>query len=71
MIIARYVQRHALLAMMAAVVGLLLLKLMFDYLAQLDKINADYSYLDALRYIAYSAPRRYKAICRLVCSLGR
>lgn len=56
MIIARYVQRHALLAMMAAVVGLLLLKSMFDYLAQLDKINADYSYLDALRYIAYSAP---------------
>lgn len=56
MIIARYVQRHALLAIIAAVLGLLLLKLMFDYLAQLDKINASYSYLDALRYIVYSAP---------------
>lgn len=56
MIIARYVKWHALIAIMAAVFGLLLLKSMFDYLAQLEKLNDQYSYFDALRYIAYSAP---------------
>ncbi|MFW2178259.1 MULTISPECIES: LPS export ABC transporter permease LptG [unclassified Moraxella] len=56
MIIARYVKKQALFAIIGAVLGLWLLKLVFEYLAELDGLSDQYTYLDALRYIAYSAP---------------
>lgn len=56
MILARYVKKNALFAIVAAVVALLLLKLVFDYLSQLENLTDNYQYLDALRYIALTAP---------------
>ena len=56
MILSRYVKKQALFAMTGAIIGLWLLKVVFDYLAELQDLNDHYNYLDALRFIAYSAP---------------
>lgn len=51
--------------MTGAIIGLWLLKVVFDYLAELQDLNDHYNYLDALRFIAYSAPVIYSTICHL------
>ncbi|MBD3726031.1 MAG: LptF/LptG family permease, partial [Moraxella osloensis] len=56
MILSHYVKKQALFAMTGAIIGLWLLKVVFDYLAELQDLNDHYNYLDALRFIAYSAP---------------
>lgn len=56
MILSRYVKKQALFAMTGAIIGLWLLKVVFDYLAELQDLNDHYNYLDALRFIAYSGP---------------
>lgn len=56
MIISRYVKVRALLAIISAVAGLWLLKLVFAYLSELNSLKDGYSYADALRYIFYTSP---------------
>lgn len=56
MILSRYVKMRALLATIAAVLGLWLLKLTFAYLSELNSLKDNYTYLDALRYIFYTSP---------------
>ncbi|EBK2343790.1 LptF/LptG family permease, partial [Salmonella enterica subsp. enterica serovar Enteritidis] len=56
MILSHYVKKQALFAMTGAIIGLWLLKVVFDYLAELQDLNDHYNYLDALRFIAYSGP---------------
>lgn len=55
-ILSRYVKKNALLAMLFAVLGLWGLQLIFAYLEQLEKFNDTYTYVDALKYIAYRSP---------------
>lgn len=55
-ILANYVRKNSLFAIMAAVVALVLLKLIFDYLSELDSLSPTYTFVDALRYIALTAP---------------
>lgn len=70
MILSRYVKTRALLAIMGAVLGLWLLKMVFDYLAEIDKISATYSYFDALRYIIYDAPKSLEDYMPIGALLG-
>ena len=56
MILSRYVKKQALFAITGAVIGLWFLKILFEYLAELQELNDHYNYLDALRFIAYNAP---------------
>lgn len=56
MILANYVKKNSLFSIFAAIVALLLLKLVFDYLSELDSLSDSYTFVDALRYIAYTAP---------------
>ncbi|MDO4442098.1 MAG: LPS export ABC transporter permease LptG [Moraxella sp.] len=55
-ILARYVIRAALFAMMGAVVGLWLLQLVFAYLGELENISDTYTLKDALTFILYRSP---------------
>lgn len=55
-ILANYVRKNSLLSIFAAVVALLLLKLIFDYLAELESLSPTYTVVDAMRYIALTAP---------------
>lgn len=70
MIIARYVRRQALLAITSAVIALWFLKLTFDYLAELEHLSAHYTYLQALRYIAYTAPESLQSYMPIGALLG-
>lgn len=56
MILSNYVKKQAFFAMAGAVIGLWLLKVVFEYLAELQELSDHYNYLDALRFIAYNAP---------------
>lgn len=56
MILARYVMRQALFAMMGAVVGLWLLQMIFAYLSELENLSDTYSMTDALWFIWYRSP---------------
>lgn len=57
MILGRYVKRHAFVSILGTVIGLWLLKMVFDYLAQLEKLSDNYDFVDALQYILYSSPQ--------------
>ena len=56
MILSGYVKKQTFFAITGAVIGLWLLKMIFGYLSELQILNDHYTYVDALRYIAYSAP---------------
>lgn len=56
MILANYVRKQAFFSILFAVIGLLILKLLFDYLAQLDNLDENYNFVQALYYIAYQTP---------------
>lgn len=55
-ILSRYVKKSALFAMLFAVLGLWALQLVFAYLAELEDFTDTYTYVDALKYIAYRSP---------------
>lgn len=55
-IISRYVKKNALFAMLFAILGLWALQLVFAYLAELEDFTDTYTYVDALKYIAYRSP---------------
>lgn len=70
MILARYVKKSSFFAILAAVLALWLLKLVFDYLAELESLSSSYNFLDALRYIAYSAPEALEDYMPIGALLG-
>lgn len=70
MIISRYVKVRALLAIVAAVLALWLLKLVFAYLAELDSLKDSYTYVDALKYIFYTAPEALENYMAIGALLG-
>lgn len=56
MILANYVRKQAFFAIFLAVVGLLLLKNLFDYLGELDSLKDNYTFVQALYFIALLTP---------------
>lgn len=56
MIISHYVKKQAFFAIIGAVLGLWLLKLTFDYLAELEDLSETYTFIDALWFILYKSP---------------
>lgn len=56
-IVANYVRRHALFAMLGAAVLLLLLQVSFAYLGEIEDVKAGYSFVDALTFILWQSPR--------------
>lgn len=56
-LMANYVKKYALVAIVFATLGIWLLKAVFDYLAQLEKLSDSYTVVDALQYILYTAPQ--------------
>ncbi|WP_350561780.1 LPS export ABC transporter permease LptG [Psychrobacter sp. CAL346-MNA-CIBAN-0220] len=55
-VLSRYVKVNALLAIIAAVLGLWALQILFSYLAELDALTDSYTMSDALKYILYRSP---------------
>lgn len=55
-VLSRYVKINALLAIIAAVLGLWALQLVFSYLSELDSLNDRYTMSEALKYILYRSP---------------
>ncbi|OLF37442.1 MULTISPECIES: LPS export ABC transporter permease LptG [unclassified Psychrobacter] len=55
-VLGRYVKTNALLAIIAAVVGLWALQVLFTYLSELEDLSDSYTMSDALRYIFYRSP---------------
>lgn len=55
-ILARYVIKSALFAMLGAVVGLWLLQMVFAYLSELENLSDTYTFIDALKFILYRSP---------------
>jgi lipopolysaccharide export system permease protein len=55
-VLSRYVKINALLAIIAAVLGLWTLQLLFSYLSELDSLTDSYTMSDALKYIFYRSP---------------
>lgn len=55
-LLRRYVIKTAFWAMLFAVLGLWALQLLFSYLAEIEKLTDDYTYIQALSYIGYRAP---------------
>lgn len=55
-VLSRYVKRNALLAIIAAVLGLWALQVLFSYLSELDSLTDSYTMSDALKYIVYRSP---------------
>lgn len=55
-ILKNYVRKQAFWAIFFAIVGLLLLKLLFDYLAEIDSIKDGYNYTQALMFTLLNAP---------------
>lgn len=55
-VLGRYVKTNALLAIIAAVVGLWALQILFTYLSELEDLSDSYTMSDALRYILYRSP---------------
>lgn len=70
MIIAHYVKKNAFFAILSAVLALWLLKLTFDYLAELDSLSDSYNYLDALHYIALTSPEALQDYMPIGALLG-
>ncbi|MCD6252279.1 MAG: LPS export ABC transporter permease LptG [Psychrobacter sp.] len=55
-VLSRYVKRNALLAIIAAVLGLWALQLVFSYLSELDSLDESYTMSEAIKYIFYRSP---------------
>ncbi|MBP2279612.1 lipopolysaccharide export system permease protein [Psychrobacter sp. PL19] len=55
-VLGRYVKTNALLAIIAAVLGLWALQLLFSYLSELDALTDSYTMSDVLKYILYRSP---------------
>lgn len=55
-VLSRYVKINALLAIIAAVLGLWALQIVFSYLAELDALTDSYTMSEALKYILYRSP---------------
>ncbi len=55
-VLSRYVKINALLAIIAAVLGLWALQIVFSYLAELDSVTDTYTMSDAIKYIFYRSP---------------
>lgn len=55
-VLGRYVKLNALLAIIAAVVGLWALQVLFSYLSELDALTDSYTMSDALTFIFYRSP---------------
>ncbi len=70
MILARYVKKNAFFAILAAVIALWLLKMVFDYLAELEELSQTYTFLDALHYIALAAPESLQSYMPIGALLG-
>ena len=55
-VLSRYVKINALLAIIAAVIGLWALQLVFSYLSELDSLDNSYTMAEAIKYIFYRSP---------------
>lgn len=55
-VLGRYVKLNALLAIIAAVLGLWALQLLFSYLSELDSLTDSYTMSDVIEYIIYRSP---------------
>ena len=55
-VLSRYVKKNALLAIIAATLGLWALQIVFSYLAELDSLTDSYTMSQALKYILYRSP---------------
>ena len=55
-VLSRYVKINALLAIIAAVIGLWALQLVFSYLSELDSLDDSYTVAEAIKYIFYRSP---------------
>lgn len=55
-VLSRYVKLNALLAIIAAIIGLWALQLLFSYLSELDSLSDNYTMGEALKYIFYRSP---------------
>ena len=55
-VLSRYVKINALLAIIAAVIGLWALQLVFSYLSELDSLDESYTVAEAIKYIFYRSP---------------
>ena len=55
-VLSRYVKKNALLAIIAAIIGLWALQIVFSYLAELDSLTDSYTMSDAIKYILYRSP---------------
>ncbi|WP_201606260.1 LPS export ABC transporter permease LptG [Psychrobacter immobilis] len=55
-VLSRYVKLNALLAIIAAVIGLWALQLIFSYLSELDSLDDNYTMGEALKYIFHRSP---------------
>ena len=55
-VLSRYVKLNALLAIIAAIIGLWALQLVFSYLSELDSLDDSYTMGQALKYIFYRSP---------------
>lgn len=55
-VLSRYVKKNALLAIIAAILGLWALQIVFSYLSELDSLDDSYTMADALKYILYRSP---------------
>ena len=55
-VLSRYVKINALLAIIAAVIGLWALQLVFSYLSELDSLDDSYTMAEAIKYIFYRSP---------------
>lgn len=55
-VLSRYVKTNALLAIIAAVIGLWALQMLFTYLSELEDLTDSYTMADAIKYIFYRSP---------------
>lgn len=55
-VLARYVKKNALLAIVAAILGLWALQLVFSYLSELESLSDTFTMSDVLKYILYRSP---------------
>lgn len=55
-VLARYVKKNALLAIVSAILGLWALQLVFSYLSELESLSDTFTMNDVLKYILYRSP---------------
>ena len=70
-VLARYVKTNALLAIIAAVIGLWALQLVFSYLSELDSLDDSYTMGEAIKYIFYRSPYFFGAVYPYWCTTRR